>query len=92
MVFFKKVCIANRLQVYVDKIFDNLQDFGGLSLLFAICFYSILIFCDFSGYTDMALGVAKVFGIELTQNFVNPYSASSISDFWHKWHISLSSW
>lgn len=90
--FFKKVCIANRLQVYVDKIFDNLQDFGGLSLLFAICFYSILIFCDFSGYTDMALGVAKVFGIELTQNFVNPYSASSISDFWHKWHISLSSW
>lgn len=90
--FFKKICIANRLQIYVDKVFDNLPQFGGLSYIIALAFYSIQIYCDFSGYTDMALGVAKVFGFDLIQNFKNPYSAISVSDFWHKWHISLSSW
>ena len=90
--FFKKVCIANRLQIYVDKVFDNLGSFGGLSLIIATIFYSIQIYCDFSGYTDMALGIAKVFGVNLTQNFKNPYSAVSIGEFWHKWHISLSAW
>lgn len=90
--FFKKICIANRLQIYVDKIFDNLSCFGGLSLVIAVAFYSIQIYCDFSGYTDMALGVAKIFGFNITQNFKNPYSAVSVGDFWHKWHISLSTW
>lgn len=90
--FFKKICIANRLQIYVDKVFDNLGNFGGLALIIATIFYSVQIYCDFSGYTDMALGIAKVFGVNLTQNFKNPYSAVSIGEFWHKWHISLSSW
>ena len=90
--FFKKICIANRLQIYVDKVFDNLACFGGLSLIIAVVFYSIQIYCDFSGYTDMALGVAKILGFNIIQNFKNPYSAVSVGDFWHKWHISLSSW
>ncbi len=89
---FKKLCIANRLQIYVDKVFDNLLHFGGLSLMIAAIFYSIQLYCDFSGYTDIAIGVARIFGFKLTQNFKNPYSSVSIGDFWHKWHISLSSW
>ena len=65
---------------------------GGGALIIAVVFYSIQIYCDFSGYTDMAIGVAKIFGFNLTQNFKNPYSAKSIGEFWHRWHISLSSW
>ena len=90
--FFKKIVIANRLQIYVDKVFNNLSSFGGGALIIAVVFYSIQIYCDFSGYTDMAIGVAKIFGFNLTQNFKNPYSAKSIGEFWHRWHISLSSW
>jgi Predicted membrane protein involved in D-alanine export len=90
--FFKKLVIANRLAVYVDRIYGNVDFFNGPSLLLASILYSIEIYCDFSGYTDIAIGVARVLGIKLMKNFDLPYFSSSISEFWRRWHISLSSW
>jgi D-alanyl-lipoteichoic acid acyltransferase DltB (MBOAT superfamily) len=89
---FKKVVIADRLSLFVDAVYDDVYSFSGLPLLLATYYYSIQIYYDFSGYTDMALGTARMFGINLTQNFNNPYLATSIADFWRRWHISLSRW
>lgn len=89
---FKKLCIADRIQIYVDLVYGNLERFGGYTLIVASLLYSLQIYCDFSGYTDMAIGIAKVLGVSLSENFRNPYSAVSISDFWRRWHISLSTW
>lgn len=89
---FKKIVIANRLAIYVNKVFDNLDRFGTYEIILASLFFTIQIYCDFSGYTDMAVGVAKMMGYDLTRNFKRPYIADSVSDFWKKWHISLSTW
>lgn len=89
---FKKIVIANRLAIYVDKVFDNLDRFGTYEIILASFFFTIQIYCDFSGYTDMAVGVAKMMGYDLIRNFKRPYIADSVSDFWKKWHISLSTW
>ena len=90
--FFKKLIIADTLAKYVDLVYDNILDFQGFSLILATFFFSIQIYCDFSGYTDIAIGVAKLFGIDLMTNFKSPYFSTSIKEFWSRWHISLSTW
>jgi D-alanyl-lipoteichoic acid acyltransferase DltB (MBOAT superfamily) len=89
---FKKVVIADRLSLFVDTVYDDVYSYSGLQLILATYYYSLQIYFDFSGYTDMALGTARMFGINLTQNFNSPYLATSIADFWRRWHISLSRW
>ena len=90
--FFKKLAIADMVALQVDYIFKNHADLNGSTLLLGIFMFSIQIYCDFSGYTDIALGIARMLGIELLTNFKYPYFATSITEFWHRWHISLSSW
>lgn len=89
---FKKMCIADRVAYYVDNAYNTPEGVSGLSLLFAVLLYSIQIYADFSGYSDMALGSAQLLGIDLIQNFKTPYFAQSIKEFWSRWHISLSTW
>lgn len=89
---FKKVVIADRLALYVDRVFETPEAYSGLTLLIATLFFAVQIYCDFSGYSDMAIGAARILGFKLMQNFNLPYFALSISDFWKRWHISLSSW
>ncbi len=89
---FKKVVIADRLAVFVNQVYDSPYDYQGYSLLVAILFFSIQIYCDFSGYSDLAIGSARVMGFDLMTNFRQPYFSTSISEFWRRWHISLSTW
>ena len=89
---FKKVAIADYLAMYVDKVYGNPSDFQSPALLLATFLFCWQIYFDFSGYTDMARGVARLLGIRLMLNFNNPYLATSLGDFWQRWHISLSSW
>ncbi len=90
--FFKKVVIADQLALFVNPIYNKPTEYQGLVLIVATMLFAYQIYCDFSGYTDIARGAARVMGIELMQNFNQPYLATSISDFWRRWHISLSSW
>lgn len=90
--FFKKLVIADNLTSIVDPVFENPQNFSALSLMVAVLAFTIQIYCDFSGYTDIATGVARMMGIRLSLNFNNPYFATSITNFWRRWHISLSTW
>lgn len=90
--FVKKLVIADKLKLTVDKVFATPTEFVGIPLLVAAYFYAIQIYCDFSGYSDIAIGGARLFGIELMDNFNRPYLARSISEFWRRWHISLYSW
>lgn len=90
--YFKKMIIADSLFVYVNSVYSDLGSYTGLALLLAVVLYSIEIYCDFSGYSDIAIGVAGLFGIELHPNFEQPYLADSVKNFWRRWHISLSSW
>lgn len=87
-----KIAIADRLALYVDVVFDNYAQYSGMTCLVASFFYTIQIYADFAGYSLMAIGVGNVLGFNLTENFRRPYFAFSITDFWHRWHISLSTW
>lgn len=89
---FKKVVIADRLAVFVGQVYNHPQDQSGLSFLVATYFYAIQIYCDFSGYTDIAIGCGRILGFQLPDNFDRPYFARSIADFWRRWHITLSTW
>lgn len=89
---FKKVVIADRLSIMVDYCYDNPTEFSGLTLLLATVFFTIQIYCDFSGYSDIAIGAARTMGYDLMLNFNAPYLSKSISEFWKRWHISLSTW
>jgi D-alanyl-lipoteichoic acid acyltransferase DltB (MBOAT superfamily) len=89
---FKKVVIANRFALYADQVFNNITNYSGLSLIVGTYAYAMQIYFDFSAYTDMARGTGRIFGINLTENFNNPYLATSIADFWRRWHISFSRW
>lgn len=89
---FKKLVVADRLAVCVDSVFAAPAAYSGGSILCAIISYSIQIYCDFSGYSDMAIGIAKVFGYELCPNFDLPYLSLNPTEFWKRWHISLSMW
>lgn len=90
--YFKKIVVADTLAVYVDKIYEDMHFFSGSARFFVIFFFTIQIYCDFSGYSDIARGTAKLFGVELMENFKSPYFSASIREFWHRWHISLSTW
>ena len=90
--FFKKVVIADRMALVVDPAFGHANTANGSTLLLAAVFYSIQIYCDFSGYTDIAIGAGQVLGIKMMKNFDTPYLSASIGEFWRRWHISLSSW
>jgi alginate O-acetyltransferase complex protein AlgI len=90
--FFKKVVIADRLGVAVNTIYNNPAKYNSFQFILATVFFSFQIFCDFSGYSDIAIGSAKVMGFNLMENFKRPYFSKSISEFWRRWHISLSSW
>jgi alginate O-acetyltransferase complex protein AlgI len=90
--FFKKVVIADRLAVTVNTVYNNPTDFQGLPLILATVFFAFQIYCDFSGYSDIAIGSARVMGFDLMKNFNRPYLSQSVSEFWKRWHISLSTW
>lgn len=89
---FKKVVIADRLAQIVDQVYGAPTQFEGATLCMATVFFAFQIFCDFSGYSDIAIGTARVLGFDLMQNFRRPYFAASVTDFWRRWHISLSTW
>ncbi|MCD7905719.1 MAG: MBOAT family protein [Clostridiales bacterium] len=90
--YFKKVVIADRIGIVVDTIFNRPSDFGGISFIVGTLLFTVQIFCDFSGYSDIAIGTAKTLGIDLMTNFDRPYFSRSIKEFWRRWHISLSGW
>jgi D-alanyl-lipoteichoic acid acyltransferase DltB (MBOAT superfamily) len=90
--FFKKVVIADRLAAVVDAIYADPSHAGGAYLVLATWFFAIQIYCDFSGYSDIAIGAARVLGFELMTNFDRPYASQSVAEFWRRWHISLSTW
>ena len=89
---FKKVVIADSLAPMVNDIFNNYQDFSGVTLWLGAIYFSFQIYCDFSGYSDIAIGTSKLFGFEIMTNFNLPYFSRNIGEFWRRWHISLSTW
>lgn len=89
---FKKLVIADRLGIYVNAVYGDLESYTGLTLIVATLFYTFQIYCDFSAYSDIAIGIARVLGFRLMENFRRPNLATSMRDFWHRWHISLSTW
>jgi alginate O-acetyltransferase complex protein AlgI len=90
--YFKKVVIADRLSEYVNIVYNDPTSYGGWHNVIATLFFSFQIYCDFSGYSDIAIGTAKMMGIDLMTNFRRPYFALNIREFWQRWHISLSTW
>lgn len=90
--FFKKVVIADRLAVYVNAVYNDVTDYTGMSLILATVFFAFQIYCDFSAYSDIAIGAARVLGFDLMTNFRQPYFSQSVREFWARWHISLSTW
>ena len=90
--FFKKLVIADRLAIYVNDIYYDPANHHWLNLVLAAVFFALQLYFDFSGYSDIAIGAAKTLGFDLMQNFSSPYSAKSVSEFWRRWHISLSTW
>ena len=90
--YYKKTLIADTLAVYVSHVYDSPQQYAGFSLVLATVLFAVQIYCDFSGYSDIAIGTAKLLGINLTTNFRSPYFSSSFKEFWGRWHISLSTW
>ncbi len=89
---FKKVVIADRMVLFVNPVYNDPAQHTGPALVFATLAFAVQIYCDFSGYSDIALGSAQVMGVRLMKNFDHPYFARSISEFWRRWHISLSTW
>lgn len=90
--YFKKIVIADTLSRYVSIVYDAPQTYQGFALVLATVFFTFQIFCDFSGYSDIAIGTAKLFGVNLMTNFKSPYFSESVKEFWNRWHISLSTW
>ncbi len=90
--FFKKVVIADNIAILVDQVYSQPTSYTGFILLLATVSFSFQIYCDFSGYSDIAIGAAKVLGFDLMKNFDRPYAAKSVAEFWKRWHISLSTW
>jgi D-alanyl-lipoteichoic acid acyltransferase DltB (MBOAT superfamily) len=90
--FFKKIVVADNCAQYANAVFNNEGDFSGSTHLLGAVFFALQIYCDFSGYSDIALGASRIFGIELLRNFAFPYFSRDIAEFWRRWHISLSSW
>lgn len=89
---FKKLVVADRAAIYVDVVFNNVEQHSGITFIVATLFFAFQIYCDFSGYSDIAIGSARLLGFNLTTNFRTPYFSRDIIEFWRRWHISLSSW
>ena len=89
---YKKIVVADRLAPFVNQVFDHPRNYPGISFIIAAVFFALQIYCDFSGYSDIAIGSAQVMGFRLMQNFRMPYFSQSVSEFWRRWHISLSTW
>jgi len=90
--FFKKIVVADGVSIYVNAVYNNTENASAWAIIIATMLFAVQIYCDFSGYTDIAIGCARIMGIRLMQNFNHPYKAASIKEFWSRWHISLSSW
>ena len=90
--FFMKVVVADRMSALVNATYNNVDQHNGTSLLIGTVFFAFQIYCDFAGYSNIAIGAARIMGFDLMTNFRRPYFASNISEFWHRWHISLSTW
>ncbi len=90
--FFEKVVVADRLAIYVNEVYSNPEGFSTIPLILASVFFAFQIYCDFSGYTNIALGAASIMGFKLVDNFNRPYLSRSVGEFWRRWHISLSTW
>lgn len=89
---FKKIVLADRLSVFVNQVYETPMAYGSITIFFAVIAYSLQIYFDFSGYSDMAIGISKTFGIDLPRNFNLPYLSHNVTEFWKRWHITLSSW
>src|SRR5690606_16954384 len=89
---FKKIVIADNCAFYANLIFNNSSDYSGSTLVIGALFFTFQIYGDFSGYSDIAIGISKLFGIKLNKNFAFPYFSRDIAEFWRRWHISLSTW
>ncbi len=90
--FFKKIAVADILGIFVNTVYEDMAAASGPTVLIATLLFAFQIFCDFSGYSDIAVGCAKLFGVNLTENFKSPYISKNIKEFWNRWHISLSKW
>ena len=90
--FFKKICVADTIAVAVNSIYNNVESATSFGVILATVLFAVQIYCDFSGYTDIAIGCARIMGIRLMKNFNHPYHATTIKEFWSRWHISLSTW
>lgn len=90
--FFKKVVVADRVGVIVNEVYGHHQQYSGFALIVAVLFFAFQIYADFSGYSDIAIGTAKVMGYDLMQNFNYPFRSKNYTEFWRRWHISLSTW
>lgn len=90
--FFMKLVVADRLGIYVDAVYNNLENHSGMSMALATLFFCFQIYCDFAGYSSIAIGASRIMGITLMTNFRRPYLSKSIGEFWRRWHISLSTW
>lgn len=90
--YFKEMVIADRAAIFVDEVFDHYFMYRGLFVLFAVLLFSLQLYMDFSGYMDIVMGISQLFGIEMTENFHAPYGAYTTSEFWRRWHVSLTSW
>lgn len=90
--FFKKICVADFVSGFVDSVYNSPEEATSLAVIIATLLFAVQIYCDFSGYTDIAIGCSRIMGIRLMKNFDSPYSATGIREFWSRWHISLSTW
>ena len=90
--YFLKLVIADRVAIIVDTVYGNYAEYGGVYLIVASVLFAVQIYCDFAGYSTIAIGAAKILGFQLMENFNCPYFSRSIAEFWRRWHISLSSW
>lgn len=90
--FFTKMVVADRIAVFVDAVFNNYTNYGRVELILAAIGFAVQIYCDFSGYSSIAIGSAKILGFDLMDNFKSPYYSGSVKEFWRRWHISLSTW
>lgn len=89
---FKKMVIADRAALYVNEVYNNVDDYGGVGYAYATLLFAFQIYCDFSGYSDIAIGLGRTMGFDLMKNFDSPYISKSLTEFWRRWHISLSTW
>lgn len=89
---FIKFCLADRLGIYIDHVYENVSEYNGTTLIFVTLLYPFQIYTDFAGYSEIAIGIGKILGITVMENFRRPFFATDIADFWKRWHISLTSW